>query len=205
MNSNVGDRRARDAEVFPLAGSNDGLDDASAGAAADTGQRFWRQDSRCGDGRGGLRSRLASVKIHEAFDTIAVNIRTFTTFPMTMNAGARRCAQRKARRRGDHSGAVFAAGFCGRLARRSGWWSTTPTSTMSSSLEAEMQSVVDCAECSVIPAAVVQTDRAGDGGALSVCRVYEVSALRLGGTGDVCLGDDRRRHAVYRRQGARRA
>ncbi len=70
--------------------------------------------------------------------------------------------------------------------------------TMSGSLEAEMQSVVDALNAPVIEQKVAAADRAGNCRALPLRGVHEVSSCRFHGAGHVCGGDDRRRHAVYR-------
>src|ERR1700731_3159254 len=47
----------------------------------------------------------------------------------------------------------------------------------------------------------VAADCTGGGGAVSVYRVHEVSSAGIDHAGDVRVGHDRRRDAVYRRQG----
>jgi hypothetical protein len=50
-----------------------------------------------------------AVKVREAFDAVAANIKTFSTIEYTQRgAGARRCAHRQNRRRSDHSRAILA-------------------------------------------------------------------------------------------------
>jgi ABC-2 type transport system permease protein len=49
-----------------------------------------------------------AVKIREAFDAIAANIKTFTTVDYTTSPGARRRAHRQDRRRRHHPRAVLA-------------------------------------------------------------------------------------------------
>ena len=54
-----------------------------------------------------------AVKVREAFDAVAANIKTFSTIEYNeRSAGARRRAHRQDRRRGHHSGAVFAPRLC---------------------------------------------------------------------------------------------
>src|SRR5271163_3369558 len=60
--ANDGDCRTRDAEVLPLPGADDGVDDASASPTAYPWQRLRRQDSWRANGGRRLRPRLAVTK-----------------------------------------------------------------------------------------------------------------------------------------------
>jgi ABC-2 type transport system permease protein len=98
-----------------------------------------------------------SLKIHEAFDSIAVNIRTFTTVPYTDEQRAREDV-----RTGKLDGAVIIPAQYSRrvLAGDSpaiGLVVDNSDQTMSSSLEAEMQSLVDALNAPVIQPKVVQS------------------------------------------------
>ncbi|HZD49362.1 MAG TPA: ABC transporter permease [Silvibacterium sp.] len=97
-----------------------------------------------------------SLKIHEAFDSIAVNIRTFTTVPYNDEQQAREDV-----RTGKIDGAVIIPAQYSRrvLAGDSpaiGLVVDNSDQTMSSSLEAEMQSLVDALNAPVIQPKVVQ-------------------------------------------------
>ena len=97
-----------------------------------------------------------SLKIHEAFDSIAVNIRTFTTVPYNDEQQAREDV-----RTGKIDGAVIIPAQYSRrvLAGDSpaiGLVVDNSDQTMSSSLEAEMQSLVDALNAPVIQQKVVQ-------------------------------------------------
>ncbi len=97
-----------------------------------------------------------SLKIHEAFDSIAVNIRTFTTVPYNDEQQAREDV-----RTGKIDGAVIIPAQYSRrvLAGDSpaiGLVVDNSDQTMSSSLEAEMQSLVDALNAPVIQPKVVE-------------------------------------------------
>jgi ABC-2 type transport system permease protein len=98
-----------------------------------------------------------SLKIHEAFDSIAVNIRTFTTVPYNDEQQAREDV-----RTGKIDGAVIIPAQYSRrvLAGDSpaiGLVVDNSDQTMSSSLEAEMQSLVDALNAPVIQPKVIQS------------------------------------------------
>src|SRR5271169_2751463 len=97
-----------------------------------------------------------ALKIHEAFDSIAVNIRTFTTVPYNDEQEAREDV-----RTGKIDGAVIIPAQYSRrvLAGDSpaiGLVVDNSDQTMSSSLEAEMQSLVEALNAPVIEQKVVQ-------------------------------------------------
>ena len=146
-----------------------------------------------------------AVKLREAFDAIAVNIKTFTTDRVQRRvAGPRRCAHRQDRRRRDHSRAVLAPRLrAGRAATRPGRRQLRP-------VHLRLARVRDAVWwCTRSPpahsAAPGQLHRPGDRRALSLRQLHEVSAARYHRPGHVYLGHDRRRHVIHRRQGARRA
>jgi ABC-2 type transport system permease protein len=98
-----------------------------------------------------------ALKIHEAFDSIAVNIRTFTTVPYEDEKSAREDV-----RTGKIDGAVIIPAQYSRrvLAGDSpaiGLVVDNSDQTMSGSLEAEMQSLVDALNAPVIQEKVVQS------------------------------------------------
>ena len=77
---------------------------------------------------------------------------------------------------------------------------------MSSTLEAMFTDLTKALNNpDVEPSRILQQIIARYGGAVSLYRVHEVPAAGLDRAGHVRVGDDRRRHAVHRRQGARRA
>jgi len=97
-----------------------------------------------------------SLKIHEAFDSIAVNIATFTTVPYNDEQQAREDV-----RTGKIDGAVIIPAQYSRRALAGdsptiGLVVDNSDQTMSSSLEAEMQSLVDALNAPVIQPKVVQ-------------------------------------------------
>jgi ABC-2 type transport system permease protein len=98
-----------------------------------------------------------ALKIHEAFDSIAVNIRTFTTVPYDDEQAAREDV-----RTGKIDGAVIIpAQYSRRVlagdAPTVGLVVDNSDQTMSGSLEAEMQSLVDALNAPVIQPKVVQS------------------------------------------------
>ncbi len=117
MTSNDGDCRTRDAEVLPLAGADDGLDDASAGATAHPRQRLWRQDSRGAHGGCRLRRRIAGAEDPRGLRLDrSEHPHLYDGSIQRRAAGARGRAHGKDRWRRDHSGAIFAARARGRFA-----------------------------------------------------------------------------------------
>ncbi len=97
-----------------------------------------------------------SLKIHEAFDSIAVNIRTFTTVPYNDEEKAREDV-----RTGKLDGAViipaqYSRRVLGGDSPSIGLVVDNTDQTMSSSLEAEMQALVDALNAPVIQPKVVQ-------------------------------------------------
>lgn len=97
-----------------------------------------------------------SLKIHEAFDSIAVNIRTFTTVPYNDEQKAREDV-----RSGKVDGAIIIPAQYSRRVLASdspaiGLVVDNSDQTVSASLEAEMQSLVDALNAPVIQQKVVQ-------------------------------------------------
>ncbi len=88
-----------------------------------------------------------AVKVREAFDAVAANINTFKTVHYNDEVQAREDVRTG---RVDAAVIIPAAVFAPRLragrAAASASSSTTPTSSLSASLEGEMQSLVDCAQ-----------------------------------------------------------
>lgn len=98
-----------------------------------------------------------ALKIHEAFDSVAANIRTFTTVPYNDERAAREDV-----RTGKIDGAVIIPKQYSRRvlagdAPAVGLVVDNSDQTMSSSLEAEMQSLVDALNAPVIQQKVVQS------------------------------------------------
>ncbi len=146
-----------------------------------------------------------AVKLREGFDSIAVNIKTFTTVEYTYEVQAREDV-----RTGKIDGAVIIpAQYSRRVyaqdAPRIGFVVDNTDLFSSGILEAEMQLLVTCAHCARHPAAAGQPDRAGNRRAISLCQLLEVPAPRLHCPGHVYICHDRRRHVVHRRQGPRRS
>ena len=146
-----------------------------------------------------------AVKVREAFDAVAANIKTFSTIEYTNEVQAREDV-----RTGKIDAAVIIpAQYSRRVyaedAPKLGFVVDNSDLFTSASLEAEMQSLVNA-----MNAPQVQ-DRLAKTIALEVVELYPyVNYLKYlsaddGGAGHVHLGDDRRRHALHRRQGARRA
>ena len=144
-----------------------------------------------------------ALKVREAFDSVQANVRTFEPVVLRQRSpGDGRRAQRQDRRRGHYSAAVLAprlpagapaAGTRGRQQRQ----------LHELVARTEDGRAHRRAERSRGRTAHPAEHRARNGRALSLHRVHEVPAARLDHSGDVRLGDDRRRHALHRRQGAR--
>ena len=77
--TNDGHCRARDAEVLSFADINDGFNDAAARAAVILGHAIGGRIQGAKVGVVDYDRGSQALKIHEAFNAIAVNIRTFTT------------------------------------------------------------------------------------------------------------------------------
>ena len=146
-----------------------------------------------------------AIRIKEAFDAVRANMRTFIAIPYDNEVQAREDV-----RNGKIQGAVIIPAQYSKLVYeknhpRIALIVDNSDNFMSSTLEDEMTRRDQRAEPAGRTAAAVAADGAGGGGALSVYRVHEVPAAGIDHAGDVRVGDDRRRDAVYRRQGARSA
>jgi ABC-type Na+ efflux pump permease subunit len=117
-----------------------------------------------------------AVRIKEAFDAVHANMRTFIAIPYDNEVQAREDV-----RNGKIQGAVI-----------------IPAQYSKMVYEKNHPRIARVEPAGRIASAIA-ADGAGGGGALSVYRVYEVSAAGFDHAGDVCIGDDRRWNAVYRR------
>ncbi len=144
-----------------------------------------------------------AVRIEEAFDAVRANVRTFIPIPYDNEVQAREDV-----RNGKIQGAVIIPAQYSKMVYeknhpRIALIVDNSDNFMSATFEDEMTQVDQRVESAGRFAAAVAADGAGGGGALSLYRVHEIPAAGIDYAGDVCLGDDRRRDAVYRRQGAR--
>ncbi len=145
-----------------------------------------------------------AVKIREACAAIAVNIATFKTVDYSNEVQAREDV-----RTGKIDAAIIIpAQYSRRVyaqdAPRLGLVVDNSDQFTSSSIESELQSLVDALNAPVIQPRIVNNIALAIRRALSLCLLHEVPARRHHLSGDVYLGHDRRRHVVHRRQGPRR-
>ena len=147
-----------------------------------------------------------AVRIIEAFRSVEANVRTFVAVPYTDEVRAREDV-----RQGRLEGALiippqFSRRFYAGENPQLGMVVDNSDQFMSTSLEDKMQELVTALNQPDATATRITNDVA-----LEIIELYpyveyhEVSAAGLDHAGDVCLGDDRRRHVVHRRQGAGRA
>ena len=196
--SNDGYCRARDAQVFPLAGADAGVDDLSAGAVDHSGQCVRRQDPRCQGCHRRSGRRAAGVENPRGIRFGAgEHSHLRADLLRQRQAGDGRCAQRQAARSGDHSAAVFTA----RLRRESS--ADRAGGRQQRQLHEfggreRTYGFDQRAQPAYGLAAHSAANGAGYRGTLSVYRIHEISAAGVAGAGDVRVGDDRRRHALHR-------
>ncbi len=139
-----------------------------------------------------------AVKIKEAFDSVAVNIATFTTIPYADELQAREDV-----RTGKIDGAViippqFSRRVYAKDSPRIALVVDNTDQIMSGSIESEMQSLVGRAQPARHSGTHRQRRRSADRGNLPVRRVHEVPARRLDRARHVHLSHDRRRDALHR-------
>ena len=189
--------RTRDAEIFPLAGADDGVDDFPAGAAHRAGQRLRRQNHRCQLGIVDEDGGTQAIKIHEAFDSVRANMRTFEPIYYNNEQQAREmCVTAK------FEGAVIIPPQYSRRVYeqnqpRIALVVDNSDNFMSSTLEDEMtSSPMRSNDPTVQPHMMQQT-------ALQIVELYPyIDYMKYLLPGSItlamfCLGDDRRRHALY--------
>ena len=140
-----------------------------------------------------------SLKVQEAFQSIAANIRTFSTIPYTDE----QAAQEDVRTGKIDAAVVIPAQYSRRvLAGESphiGLVVDNSDQFVSGSLESRNAVAGRRAQRSADSAKSRAGDHARHRGALPLHRVHEVSAGRLRRARHVYLGDDRRRHVIHRR------
>ena len=146
-----------------------------------------------------------AVRIKEAFDAVRATAGTFIAVPYDNEVQAREDV-----RDGKIQGAVIIPAQYSKMVYeknhpRIALIVDNSDNFMSSTFEEKMTEVTDALNQPDVSAAAVAADGARSCGAVSVHRVHEVSAARVDRAGDVRVGDDRRWHVVYRRQGARSA
>ena len=147
-----------------------------------------------------------AVRVQEAFRSVEANVRTFVAVPYTDEVRAREDV-----REGRLEGALiippqFSRRFYAGENPQLGMVVDNSDQFMASSLEDKMQELVTSLNQPEATAKRISSDVALEiDRAVSVRRISEVPAAGLDHAGDVCLGDDRRRDVVHRRQGARGA
>ena len=161
------------------------------------------KDARLGvvDQDGGTQA----LKLRQAFDSVRANMRTFVPVYYDDEKTAREDV-----RNGKIQGAVIIPPQYSRRVYEQnhpqiGLVVDNSDNFMSSTLEQELDRHHYRAEHAHGRAAHPAADGSADCRAVSVHRVHEISAARFDHAGDVRFGDDRRRHALHRRQGPRRA
>ncbi len=139
-----------------------------------------------------------ALKIREAFDSVRANMRTFEPIyyndPKTAMDDVRN---------GKIQGAVIIPPQYSRRVYeqdqpRIALVVDNSDNFMSSTLEDELTEHHQRAQSACSRASYPAADCAADCGTLSLYRIYEIPSAGIDHAGDVCFGDDWRRHALYR-------
>ena len=157
------------------------------------------RDARLGlvDQDGGTQA----LRIREAFDSVRANMRTFQPYYYNDPKQAMEDV-----RNGKIEGAVIIPPQYSRKVYEHeqpqiALVVDNSDNFMSAALEDELTQITNSLNNPVVEPTNPSAKRAADCGVVSLYRVHEISAAGIDHAGDLHVGDDRRRHALHRRQG----